>query len=192
LAKGSVEQSPTAETQSSGKCVSRGLIGVREAAERDRELQFTALLHHITVERLTESFRGLRRDAAPGVDDVTWQEYQQGLEGRLEDLHRRIHRGSYRAQPSKRSRIVKEDGQTRPLGISVLEDKIVQQALSEVLNEIYEVDFLGFSYGFRPGRNQHQALDALWVALVDKPVNWVLDMDKGFLTTSSTTGFYDS
>ena len=181
LAKGKVVQPPTTGTQSSGKKVSRGLIGVREAAERDRELQFTALLHHITVARLAESFRGLRRDAAPGVDDVRWEEYRQGLEGRLEDLHSRIHRGSYRAQPSKRSRIAKEDGRTRALGISVLEDKIVQQALSEVLNQIYEVDFVGFSYGFRPGRSQHQALDALWVALVQKPVNWVLDMDiEGF------------
>jgi group II intron reverse transcriptase/maturase len=181
LAKGKVVQPPTTGTQSSGKKVSRGLIGVREAAERDRELQFTALLHHITVARLAESFRGLRRDAAPGVDDVRWEEYRQGLEGRLEDLHSRIHRGSYRAQPSKRSRIAKEDGRTRALGISVLEDKIVQQALSEVLNQIYEVDFVGFSYGFRPGCSQHQALDALWVALVQKPVNWVLDMDiKGF------------
>jgi RNA-directed DNA polymerase len=112
---------------------------------------------------------------------VRWQEYQQGLEERLEDLHSRIHRGVYRAQPSKRTYIAKENGQTRALGISALEDKIVQQALSEVLNQIYEVDFLGFSYGFRPERSQHQALDALWVALVEKPVNWVLDMDiKGF------------
>jgi len=124
LAKGKADQPPTTGTQSSGKNVSRGLIGVREAAERDREIQFTALLHHITVERLAESFRGLRRDAAPGVDDVRWKEYRQGLEGRLADLHRRIHRGSYRAQPSKRSRIAKEDGQMRALGISVLEDKI--------------------------------------------------------------------
>jgi group II intron reverse transcriptase/maturase len=181
LAKGNVVQSPAAETQSSGKKVSRGLIGVWEAAERDRQLKFTALLHHITVARLAESFRGLRRDAAPGVDDVTWEQYQQGLDGRLADLHSRIHRGSYRAQPSRRSRIAKEDGQMRPLGISALEDKIVQQALSKVLNQIYEVDFVGFSYGFRPGRSQHRALDALWVALVEKPVNWVLDMDiKGF------------
>ena len=181
LAKGKAVESPTTGTQSSGKKVSRGLIGVREAAERDRQLKFTALLHHITVARLAESFKGLRRDAAPGVDDVTWEQYQQGLDGRLADLHSRIHRGSYRAQPSKRSRIAKEDGQMRALGISALEDKIVQQALSEVLNQIYEVDFVGFSYGFRPGRSQHQALDALWVALVQKPVNWVLDMDiKGF------------
>jgi len=112
---------------------------------------------------------------------VTWEQYEQGLEGRLADLHSRIHRGSYRAQPSRRTHIGKEDGQLRPLGISALEDKIVQAALSEVLNQIYEVDFMGFSYGFRPGRSQHQALDALWVALVQQPVNWVLDMDiKGF------------
>jgi group II intron reverse transcriptase/maturase len=181
LAKGNAEQSPTTGTQSPDKRVSRGLIGVRQAAERDRQLQFTALLHHITEERLAESFRGLRRDAAPGVDEVRWEQYQQGLEGRLADLHSRIHRGSYRAHPSRRSHIAKEDGQKRPLGISALEDKIVQAALSDVLNQIYEVDFMGFSYGFRPGRGQHQALDALWVALVQKPVNWVLDMDiKGF------------
>ena len=186
LAKGKVDQPPTTGTQSSVKKVSRGLIGVREAAERDRQLKFTALLHHLNEARLAESFRALKRDAASGVDEVTWAQYQQGLEERLVDLHSRIHRGSYRAQPSKRSYIAKEGGQRRPLGISALEDKIVQQALSEVLNAIYEVDFMGFSYGFRPKRSQHQALDALWVALVQKPVNWVLDMDiKGFLETSS-------
>ena len=181
LAKGKAAQSPTTGTQSSGEKVSRGLVGIREAAERNRQLKFTALLHHITVPRLAEGFKQLKRDAAPGIDDVTWEEYQQGLEERLEELHSRIHRGVYRAQPSKRAYIAKENGQTRALGISALEDKIVQQALSEVLNQIYEVDFLGFSYGFRPERSQHQALDALWVALVEKPVNWVLDMDiKGF------------
>jgi RNA-directed DNA polymerase len=181
LAKGNAEQSPTTGTQSSGKQVSRGLIGVREAAERDRQLKFTALLHHLNEAQLAESFGRLKRDAAAGVDGVTWEQYQQGLEDRLVDLHGRIHRGSYRAQPGKRSYIAKEDGQKRLLGISALEDKIVQQALSEVLNQIYEVDFMGFSYGFRPKRSQHHALDALWVALVQKPINWVLDMDiKGF------------
>ena len=181
LAKGNAEQSPTTGTQGPGQKVSRGLIGVRQAAERDRQLQFTALLHHITEQRLADSFRGLRRDAAVGVDEVSWEQYAQGLEGRLSDLHSRIHRGSYRAQPSRRTHIAKEDGQMRPLGISALEDKIVQAALSEVLNEIYEVDFMGFSYGFRPGRSKHQALDALWVGLVQQPINWVLDMDiKGF------------
>jgi group II intron reverse transcriptase/maturase len=181
LAKGNAEQSPTTGTQGPSQKVSRGLIGVRQAAERDRQLQFTALLHHITEDRLADSFRGLRRDAAPGVDEVRWEQYEQGLEGRLADLHSRIHRGGYRAQPSKRTHIAKEDGQMRPLGISALEDKIVQAALSEVLNQIYEVDFMGFSYGFRPRRSQHQALDALWVALVQQPINWVLDMDiKGF------------
>jgi RNA-directed DNA polymerase len=181
LAKGKAAQSPTAGTQSSEEKVSRGLIGVRKAAERNRQEKFTALLHHITVPRMAEGFRHLKRDAAPGIDDVRWEEYEQGLEERLEDLHSRIHRGIYRAQPSKRTYIAKENGQSRALGISALEDKIVQQALSEVLNQIYEVDFLGFSYGFRPERSQHQALDALWVGLVEKPVNWVLDMDiKGF------------
>ena len=177
LVKGNAEQSPTPGTQGPGQKVSRGLIGVRQAAERDRQLQFTALLHHITEQRLAESFRGLRRDAAAGVDEVRWEQYEQGLEGRLADLHSRIHRGSYRAQPSRRTHIGKEDGQLRPLGISALEDKIVQAALSEVLNQIYEVDFMGFSYGFRPGRSQHQALDALAVGICNTPVNWILDTD---------------
>jgi len=181
LAKGNVDCPPTTGTQRPDSRVSRGLIGVREAAERDGQLRFTALLHHITVDRLTNSFMNLRRDAAPGIDDVRWKQYRQGLEGRLTDLHNRIHCGSYRAQPCKRSRIAKENGRTRLLGISALEDKIVQHALGEVLNQVYEVDFMGFSYGFRPCRSQHRALDALWVALVEEPVNWVLDMDiKGF------------
>ena len=161
--------------------MSRGLTGVREAAERDKELKFTALLHHVNVPLLLESYKKLRKDAAPGVDGVTWVEYGEELEERIEDLHGRIHRGTYRAQPSKRARIPKENGEERLLGIAALEDKIVQQALTAVLNQIYEVDFLGFSYGFRPRRDPHQALDALWVALVERPINWVLDMDiKGF------------
>jgi group II intron reverse transcriptase/maturase len=181
LAKGNVEQTPTTGTRSLEEKVSRGLQGVREAAERNKDLKFTALLHHISVRQLEKSFYKLRREALPGVDGVTWREYREGLSERLEDLHSRIHRGSYRAQPSKRARIPKDDGKERQLGIASLEDKIVQQALVEVLYQIYEVDFLGFSYGFRPGRSQHQALDALWVALVERPINWVLDMDiKGF------------
>jgi group II intron reverse transcriptase/maturase len=150
-------------------------------ARRDRRARFTALLHHVTVERLQEGFFALKQEAAPGVDGITWEQYDIGLEDRLRDLHRRIHGGTYRAQPSRRVFIPKADGRQRPLGIAALEDKIVQQAVVRVLNQIYEVDFLGFSYGFRPGRSQHDALDALWVGLMGKKVNWVLDADiRGF------------
>jgi group II intron reverse transcriptase/maturase len=137
----------------------------------------TALLHHVTPELLRQSYYELKRQAAPGVDGVTWQEYEEGMEGRITDLHRRVHQGTYRARPSRRTYILKEDGRKRPLGISALEDKIVQQAVRTVLEVIYEEEFLGFSYGFRPGRSQHNALDALWVGIVDRPINWVLDAD---------------
>ncbi len=167
--KGNTREAPTAETQGSGK-VSRGLEGVREAARRDKRLQFTALLHHIDVPLLWLSYEKLKRAAAPGVDGVLWTDYQEGLLERLTDLHDRIHKGSYRALPSKRARIAKEDGSERKLGIAALEDKIVQQAVATVLEAIYEADFLGFSYGFRPGRDQHQALDALYVGLTERPV----------------------
>jgi RNA-directed DNA polymerase len=157
---------------------------VREAARRDRRARFTALLHHVTVERLQEGFFALKHEAAPGVDGITWEQYEVGLEDRLRDLHRRIHTGTYRAQPSRRVFIPKADGRQRPLGIAALEDKIVQQAVVRVLNQIYEVDFLGFSYGFRPKRSQHDALDALWVGFMGKKVNWVLDADiRGFFDT---------
>ena len=158
-----------------------GLDRVREAARKDKKVRFTALLHHVTVDRLPGSYYELKKQAAPGVDGVTWQEYGAGLEERLTDLHARVHRGAYRAQPSKRAYIPKEDGRQRPLGIASLEDKIVQQALVTVLNCIYEEDFKGFSYGFRPARSAHDALDALWVGLTRKQVNWVLDADiRGF------------
>jgi group II intron reverse transcriptase/maturase len=176
LAEGNTRRAPTAETQGLGK-VSRGLLGVREAARRDKRLQFTALLHHIDVSLLWESYEQLKRGAAPGVDGVRWEDYQEGLLERLTDLHDRIHKGSYRALPSKRARIAKEDGSERKLGIAALEDKIVQQAVATVLTAIYEEDFVGFSYGFRPGRDQHQALDALWVGLTERPINWVVDLD---------------
>jgi group II intron reverse transcriptase/maturase len=144
-------------------------------------MKFTALLHHLTVALLRESFYALQRKAAPGVDGTTWQEYETGLEGRLIDLHSRVHRGAYRAQPSRRVYISKADGRQRPLGVAALEDKIVQQAVVTILNAIYEEDFLGFSYGFRPGRSQHQALDALSYALTQRRVNYVLDADlRGF------------
>src|SRR5467141_3514874 len=147
-------------------------------------MKFTALLHHLTVDLLRESFYSLKRKAAPGVDGVTWQEYEDGLEDRLIDLHDRVHCGAYQAMPSRRVYIEKEDGRKRPLGVAAVEDKTVQQAVVTILNQIYEEDFLGFSYGFRPGRSQHQALDALSYALLRKKVNYVLDAD--------IRGFYDN
>ena len=182
-AKGNAEQDAAPRTQSrTGASI--GLQGVREAARRDRRARFTALLHHVTVEWLRESFYSLKRAAAPGVDGVTWQEYEERLDERLADLHQRVHRGSYRAQPSRRTYIPKADGRQRPLGVAALEDKIVQHAVGVLLSAIYEEDFLGFSYGFRPGRGQHDALDALWVGIMRKKVGWVLDADiRGFFDT---------
>jgi RNA-directed DNA polymerase len=165
----------------SGERVSQGLGGVRQAARERKQERFTALLHHLTVELLRQSYYALKRNAAPGVDGMKWGEYEDGLEDRLTDLHGRVHRGAYRAQPSRRVYIPKADGRQRPLGIAALEDKIVQQAVVTILNEIYEVDFRGFSYGFRPGRSPHQALDALTVGIQRKRVNWILDADiRGF------------
>jgi group II intron reverse transcriptase/maturase len=168
---------PNTYPTQSGKGVSQGLASVRKAARENKEMKFTALLHHLTVDLLRESFYSLKRKAAPGVDGVTWQEYETGLENRLVDLHGRIHRGAYQAMPSRRVYIEKEDGRQRPLGVAALEDKIVQQAVATILNQIYEEDFLGFSYGFRPGRSQHDALDALSYALLKKKVNYILDAD---------------
>ena len=159
---------------------------MRQAAKDRKQERFTALLHHLTVDLLRDSFFALKRKAAPGVDGVTWQEYETGLEDRLVDLHSRVHRGAYRAQPSRRVYIPKPDGRQRPLGIATLEDKLVQQAAVTILNQIYEVDFQGFSYGFRPGRSPHQALDALYVGIQRKRVNWVLDADiRAFYDTAS-------
>jgi RNA-directed DNA polymerase len=163
---------------------SSALLGVREVARRDKQTRFTALLHHVTTGLLRDSYYALKREAGPGVDGVTWREYGTDLDERLVDLHCRIHRGTYRAQPSKRAYIPKADGRQRPLGIAALEDKVVQQAIVMVLNQIYEEDFLGFSYGFRPGRSPHHALDALWVGIMRKKVNWILDAD--------IRGFFDS
>ena len=172
---------PNTQPTQSGERVSQGLHGVRERARKNKQERFTALLHHVTAGLLRESFYGLKRKAAPGVDGVTWKEYETVLEDRLNDLHSRVHRGAYRALPSKRKWIPKANGKLRPLGIAALEDKIVQSAVVTVLNQIYEEDFRGFSYGFRPGRGQHQALDALYVAIHGRKVNWILDMDlKGF------------
>jgi RNA-directed DNA polymerase len=180
LIKENTLQPNTHPTQSEAR-VSQGLRGVRKAARENKDTKFTALLHHVTVDLLRESFYALKRKAAPGVDGMTWWEYEAGLEDRLTDLHSRVHRGAYRAQPSKRVYIPKGDGRQRPLGVAALEDKIVQQAVVTVLNQIYEEDFLGFSYGFRPGRSQHQALDALSFGLLRKKVNYILDADiRGF------------
>jgi group II intron reverse transcriptase/maturase len=164
--------------------VSPGLDRVREAARLDGKLQFTALLHHVDVDLLRESYRALKRGAAPGVDGTTWEDYGGALEGNLADLHDRVHRGAYRALPSRRQYIPKADGGQRPLAIAALEDKIVQRAVAAVLNRIYEEDFLGFSYGFRPGRGQHDALDALHVGITRRKVSWILDAD--------IAGFFDS
>jgi RNA-directed DNA polymerase len=156
---------------------SSDLQRVREAARRDKKARFTALLHHITVQRLRESFYALKRDAAPGVDGVVWKEYLQELDSRLRALHTAVHRGSYRAQPVRRTYIPKTDGTERPLGVASLEDKIIQHAVVTVLNAIYESDFVGISYGFRPGRSQHDALDAVAVAIEKRKINWVVDAD---------------
>ena len=189
-AKRNAEQAALHRTPCRTKRKSRGLHGVREAARKDGTLKFTALLHHVNEDCLTEAFFNLKKTAAVGVDGVTWQEYERDLEANIVDLHDRIHRGAYRARPSRRvcqcypDDGAKPDGRQRPLGIASLEDKIVQQAVLWVLQSIYEQDFLGFSYGFRPGRGCHDALDALSVAITSKRVNWILDADiEGFFDT---------
>jgi group II intron reverse transcriptase/maturase len=163
--------------------MSPGLARVREVARKDKSTRLTALLHHITVESLRRSYYALKKHAAPGVDGCVWADYQQDLDARLTKLHTEVHKGTYRAQPSRRVYIPKADGKKRPLGIAALEDKIVQHAVSEVLTAIYEADFCGFSYGFRPNRGCHDALDALAVAL-ERKISWVLDAD--------IQGFFDS
>lgn len=161
-----------------------GLDRIREAARSDKNLRFTNLMHHITVDLLREAYKALKRDAAPGIDEVTWSQYGEEQEEHLSSLHQRVQSGRYRATPSKRVWLPKPDGKQRPIGIAALEDKIVQQAVVWVLNQIYEEDFIGFSYGFRPGRSQHNALDALWVGITQRKVNWVLDADiKSFFDT---------
>ena len=178
--RGPAEENAASTTRpghSAGVSVTSGLDRVRQAAQKDREARFTALLHHVTVDRLRAAYRAISPKAAPGVDGVTWEEYGRDLEGNLQDLHARIHRGAYRARPSRRVFIPKPDGRQRALGVTALEDKVVQRATVEVLNAIYECDFLGFSYGFRPGRSQHDALDALAVGIRRRRVNWVLDVD---------------
>jgi RNA-directed DNA polymerase len=182
-AEGNTEEQHIRRTQSR-ESVSQGLDRVREAAQQKKKERFTALLHYVTVDRLMDAFSCLKREAAPGVDGATWQSYKQDLEINLMRLHEQVHRGTYRALPSRRRYIPKPDGRQRPLGIAALEDKIVQRAVVQVLNAIYEEDFLGYSYGFRPGRGQHDALDALAVGITSTKVNWILDAD--------ISGFFDS
>jgi RNA-directed DNA polymerase len=157
--------------------VSQALDRIRQAARQNKKERFTALFHHINPETLRLAFNALKKDAAPGVDGVTWSDYEVDLERKLEALHDRVHRGTYRPQPSRRVYIPKADGRQRPLAVAGVEDKIVQGAVAMVLSAIYEVDFLGFSYGFRPGRGQHDALDALVVGISSRKVNWILDAD---------------
>src|SRR6202140_5273928 len=186
FAAGPVE--PRAETKRNAgqqsTCGTQGQISVSQALERIRRVakerkkeKFTSLLHHISIDLLDEAFFELREDASPGVDGLTWTEYEQDLERNIEDLHARVHRGAYRARPSRRTYIPKPDGRQRPLAVAALEDKIVQRATAAVLNAIYEEDFLGFSYGFRPKRGQHNALDALVVGITSRRVNFIFDAD---------------
>src|SRR6202162_5145042 len=174
--EGNVGQQSTHRTQIRAR-VSQALERVRQAAKARKKERITALLHHIDLDLLRLSFYALKRNAAPGADGVTWQDYEANLESNLQDLHSRVHRGAYRAQPSRRKYIPKPDGRQRPLGIAAVEDKIVQAAVVAILTPIYESEFLGFSYGFRPKRNQHQALDALAFGIGKRRINWVLDCD---------------
>ncbi len=177
LAKGNRPQQNASRTPSRSGALS-ALERVRQAAKGDRKLRFTALLHHIyNLETLRLAYFSLKREAAAGVDGETWRHYGETLEDNLRDLSERLKRGAYRAKPVRRVFIPKADGRQRPLGVTALEDKITQRATVEVLNAIYETDFLGFSYGFRPGRSPHHALDALYTGLLTKKVNWVLDLD---------------
>jgi len=175
-AKGNADQQSTRRAQSRVN-VSQALERVRQVAKERKKERFTALFHHISIGLLDEAFFELKKDAAPGVDDLTWQDYEANLERNLENLHERVQWGAYRALPSRRTYIPKPDGRQRPLAIAALEDKIVQRATVAVLNAIYEEDFLGFSYGFRPGRCAHDALDALFVGINSTKVNWILDAD---------------
>ena len=183
--KGNVSQQSTRRAQDR-ESVSQALERVRIAARQRRKEKFTSLLHHINPAMLRTAFHAIKRAAAPGVDGVTWENYGRDLDRRIDDLHERVHTGAYRAQPSRRSYIPKEDGSKRPLAVAALEDKIVQRAVAAVLSAIYEEEFLGFSYGFRPGRNQHDALDALLVGIGTKKVNFILDADiRSFFTEVS-------
>jgi retron-type reverse transcriptase len=174
--KGNAGQQSTRRTQSR-ESVSQALERIRKVARERKKERFTALFHHINVDLLEEAFFGLKENAAPGVDRLTWRDYEADFERKLEDLHGRVQRGAYRALPSRRVYIPKPDGRQRPLAVAALEDKIVQRAVVALLNAIYEEDFLGVSYGFRPGRGTHDALDALGVGIHSKKVSYILDAD---------------
>src|SRR5262245_40432129 len=174
--KGNADWQNTRRAQSR-ESVSQALERIRKVARERKKERFTALLHHISIDLLGEAFFELKKDATPGVDGLTWRTYEADLDRHLTDLHERVHRGAYRALPSRRMYVPKPDGQQRPIAIAALEDKIVQRATVAVLNAIYEEDFLGFSYGFRPGRSTHNALDALAVGIDSTNVNWIIDAD---------------
>src|SRR2546423_13526144 len=183
--KGSADQQSTRRTQS-WTSVSQALERIRKVASERKKERFTALFHHINSKLLEVAFYELAQNAAPGVDRLTWKDYEADLEGNIEDLHDRVQRGAYRALPSRRVYIPKPDGRQRPLAVAALEDKIVQRAVVALLNAIYEEDFLGFSYGFRPGRGTHDALDALCVGIHSRKVSWILDADiRSFFDTMS-------
>jgi RNA-directed DNA polymerase len=183
--KGNADQQSTRRAQDRAS-VSQALERVRQAARQRKKERFTSLLHHVDLAMLRTAFYAMKRDAAPGVDGITWETYEQDLDRRIETLHERVQAGTYRALPSRRSYIPKEDGSKRPLAVAALEDKIVQRAVAAVLSVIYEEDFLGFSYGFRPKRSQHDALDALIVGVSSKKVNYILDADiRSFFTEVS-------
>ena len=174
--EGNACQQSTRRTQCR-ESVSQALERIRKVARERKKEKFTALLHHISIDLLGEAFFELKKDAAPGVDGLTWRTYEADLDRNLTDLHERVHRGAYRALPSRRRYIPKGDGKQRPLAVAALEDKIVQRAVAALLNAIYEEDFLGLSYGFRPGRSAHNALDALAVGIDSTKVNWIIDAD---------------
>ena len=183
--KGNANQQSMHRTQSRAS-VTQALERVRKAASKRKKERFTALLHHISVEHLEAAFFELQKNVAAGVDGLTWRAYEADLKRSLEDLHGRLHRGAYRPLPTRRVYIPKPDGQQRPLAVAALEDKIVQRATMAVLNAIYEEDFLGFSYGFRPGRSAHDAMDALVVGIESRKVNFILDADiRSFLDRAS-------
>lgn len=181
VVKGNTGQQNMSRTQCRPNDMQSALERVRQVARRDRGAKFTSIFHHLSVERLRQAFDALQKNASPGVDGVTWAQYSANADDNVLRLHKRLHQGAYRAKPSRRVYIPKPDGRQRPLGVAALEDKIVQRAATDVMNAIYEADFLGFSYGFRPGRGAHDALDALTVGIERKKVNWVLDADiRGF------------
>src|SRR6202171_1968064 len=184
-AKGNASQHSTDRAQNRAS-VSQALERIRQAARQRKKEKFTTLLHHLSTVHLEQAFLELKEHAAAGVDGLTWRDYEADLERNLEDLHARVHRGAYRALPSRRVYIPKPDGRQRPIAVAALEDKIVQRATAAVLGAIYEEDFLGFSYGFRPGRGTHDAMDALLVGITSTKVNWILDADiRSFFDTVS-------